>query len=255
MDPTLPFASGSSGGKLETEFEPPFTAWKQKATPQTRSELLRAVDPVIRSGIKSYGGPSRGSPNLRSQARQLALQSFDTYDPHRGTLKSHVLSNLRRLQRTGAQEAQIIRIPERVAMERKHLGESEEELRFKLGREPSDGEIADHTGLSMKRIGYIRQARPVGAESQIEDASDDASMPASTIPGVDRTKTAWEGFVYHDLDPTNQAIFDMTLGRHGRKRQPTGEIARKLGITPGAVSQRAAKIQRMLDERFSQSVM
>jgi len=47
-------------------------------------------------------------------------------------------------------------------------------------------------------------------------------------------------------------IMDMTLGRNGKRRTPTQEIARKLGITPGAVSQRAAKIQTMLDKRYTQ---
>jgi DNA-directed RNA polymerase specialized sigma subunit len=255
VDPTLPFASSSDAGKLEPEYESAFTAWKQKATPQTRSELLRQVDPVIQTGIKSYGGPSRGSPNLRSQARRLALTSFDSYDPAKGSLKTHLLSNLRRLQRTGAQEAQVISLPERVALDKKHLDETENELRYKLGRDPSDMELADYTGLSLKRVGYVRQAKPVASASQIEAASEDASMPASEIPGIDQMAGAWENFVYYDLDPMDQAIFDMTLGRHGRNKMSTTEIARRLGLTPGAISQRAAKIQQKLDERFTQSVL
>jgi DNA-directed RNA polymerase specialized sigma subunit len=140
-------------------------------------------------------------------------------------------------------------------MDKKHLDESENELRYRLGRDPSDMELADYTGLSLKRIGHVRQAKPVAATSQIEAASEDASMPASTIPGVDPMAGAWDNFVYHDLDPTDQAIFDMTMGRHGRQKQTTTEVARRLGITPGAVSQRAARIQQKLDERFSQSVL
>lgn len=255
MDPTLPFASGSSGGKLEPEFEPAYTAWKQKATPQTRSELLRQVDPVIQTGVKTYGGPSKGSPNLRSRARKLALTSFDTYDPARGSLKNHLLSNMRRLQRLGAQEAQVISLPERVAMDKKHLDESEDELRYRLGRDPSDMEIADLTGLSLKRIGYVRQAKPVASTSQIEAASDDNSMPASAIPGVDPMASAWEDFVYYDLNPLDQAVFDMTLGRHSRPQLSTTDIASRLGVTPGAISQRAAKIQQKLDERFTSNVL
>jgi DNA-binding Lrp family transcriptional regulator len=56
-------------------------------------------------------------------------------------------------------------------------------------------------------------------------------------------------FVYGDLDNTNKLIMDMSLGRNGRKQTSVQEIARRLNITPGAVSQRAAKIQQMLNQR------
>lgn len=255
MDQTLPFASEVSDKKLESDYEPLYQSWKQNPTPQTRSDLLRAVDPVIQKGIKTYGGTSQGSPTLRSQARKLALQSFNTYDPQRGSLQNHLLSNMRRLQRIGAQEAQVISLPERVAMNRRRLEDEENELRHELGREPSDMELADRTGLSLKRIAYIRQAKPVASTGQIEAASEDHSMPASEIPGVDPRQQAWEDFVYHDLTPTDQAVFDMLLGRHGRKQVSTTEAARRLGLTPGAISQRAAKIQQKLDSELRESVL
>lgn len=256
MDPTLPFASETSAQQLEKDYEPAFQAWKIKPTQQTRSELLRAVNPIIDKGLRTYGGGSAASPTLRSQAKRIALDSFGTYDPAKGSLQTHLLTNMRRLQRLGAQEAQVISLPERVALNKKWLDETENELRYELGRDPSDMEIADRSGLSLKRIAYIRQAHPVASTSQIEAASEDGSMPASNLPGVaDPRQQAWEEFVYYDLSPTDQAIFDMTLGRHGRQQFSTTDIARKLGISPGAVSQRTAKIQQKLDEQYSQSVL
>lgn len=251
MDQTLPFASEQSDAQLEAQYQPAFDNWKKSPSPQTKSELLRAVDPIISTAVRSYGGPSRGSPVLRSQARRMALQAFDSYDSSRGTLKTHLLSNLRRLQRTGAQQAQIIRLPEQVALDRRHLDETENELRYELGREPSDMEIADRTGLSVKRISYIRQAVPVASSGQIEAASEQGEMPASMVPGQDPQGRAWESFIYADLSPTDQAIFDMMLGRHGRKRRSVKEIADRLGITPSAISQRTKRIQQLLDERFT----
>ena len=56
--------------------------------------------------------------------------------------------------------------------------------------------------------------------------------------------------VYYDLDDTNQSIMEYTLGLHGAPVLENREIANRLGITAGAVSQRKAKIQAMLDEQF-----
>ena len=249
----MPFAAGDQH-QLEPDFTDAYHAWKSTPTPDTRHALLKAVDPVIQSGMQAYGGPSTGSPTSYSQARKVALQSFDTYDPQRGGLRSHVLNHLRRLQRLGAQQSQIISLPERVAMDRRHLDETEGLLRDQLGRDPSDIELANQTGLSLKRLRYVRQARAAVASSQIErdEASD---SPASVLPGQDPRQQAWEQLVYYDLHPTDQAIFDMVLGRNGRRPYTTAEIAAKLGITPSAVSQRTAKIQAKLDERFTQHVL
>ena len=109
----MPFAAGDQL-QLEPDYADVYQAWKKNPVPETRHAMLKAIDPIIQSGIQAYGGPSSGSPTLYSQARRLALQSFDSYDPAKGGLRSHVLNNLRRLQRLGAQQAQIISLPERV---------------------------------------------------------------------------------------------------------------------------------------------
>ena len=77
----------------------------------------------------------------------------------------------------------------------------------------------------------------------------DAGGIASAIPGQTTAQDAWLDFVYGDLSPVDKLVMDMTLGRNGRKRTSTQEIARKLNISPGAVSQRAAKIQTLLNKQ------
>lgn len=255
IDPSMPFGGEVSDAKLEASFTEPYNAWKREQTPQTRSALLKAVDPVIGTALKSYGGPSAGSPVLRSQARRMALEAFNSYDPAKGALKSHLLSQLRRLHRVGAQQAQIIRLPEQVALQLRQLEEAEHELHKALGRDASDMEIADYTGISPKRLAYIRQARPVTSSGQLEAVDERQEAPPSEVVGDVRSQDAWEDFVYADLNPTDQLIYDMLRGRHGRQRKTTQEVASHLRITPGAVSQRAKKIQQLLDERHTLGIL
>jgi len=251
----MPFSE--SQHRLEDEYKDVFGQWQHQQTPQTRSALLRAVNPVIDQGIKAYGGSSAGSPVLRSRARQLALRSFDNYDPQKASLRTHLMNNMRGLQRLGAQQSQIIQMPEQVALDRQHLDETEKELRSRLGREPSDSALANETGLSLKRIEYIRQGKAPVATGTIRAGLDEQmTMPASEIPGQeDQFERGWQEMVYHDLGETDQTIFDYLLGAHGRKQLTTSAIAKRLGITPSAVSQRATKIQGMLDERWETGIM
>jgi DNA-directed RNA polymerase specialized sigma subunit len=240
---------------LEKEFEPAFTAWKASPNPGTSSTLLSAVRPVIDSAITSYGGSSIGSPTFRSRARLSALNAFQSYDPARGTLRTHLLSQMQGLRRQSAQEQNIISIPEAVALNRKHLDEAENNLRDELGRDPSDAELADRTGMSFGRLAQLRKFNLPIAEgtTQVEDAEGDIYEPASQA--LKQTDQAWENFVYADLGNTDRAVMDHLLGRNGRRKMTVSGIATKLGVTPGAVSQRAAKIQALLDMRQSLSIL
>ena len=236
--------------KLEPEYAKHYYQWKSTPSPSTRSQLLKTVNPVIDEAVHSYGGASRGSPVLRSRARMMALKSFDTYDPVKGTMKTHMLSQLRSLQRAGAQEANIISMPEQVALDRQHLMELEMELEDRLGRTPSDNELADSSGLSLKRLTHIRQGHAGINTGRIAPTDENNQAPAVQIPGQDNMD-AWTEFVYQDLtSPRDQMIMEHALGLHGKKRLPPQEIAKRLGITPSAVSQRSAKIQASMDEYF-----
>jgi DNA-directed RNA polymerase specialized sigma subunit len=251
LDPDMPFASAARTQAVGADVPEEFHAWKQNPTPQTRTALLKKMSPVIDSAMTSYGMGNAGSI-LRSRAKLITLQAMGSYDPQRGKLRTHLLSHLRGLQRLSGQQQQIISLPERVAIERSQLVETEDRLRDALGRDPSDAEIADSTGISFKRLGYLRQAKPPTAEGTLTRTDDEGNLrsPNSTPVG-ERQFDAWANFIYHDLSPADQLVMDYSLGRNGAPRLPLTEIARRMGVTSGAVSQRAARIQTLLDERHT----
>lgn len=250
IDPTFPFASGGTGNnqQLETDIADSFNAWKGDDSPTTRGALLKQVNPIIDSALHSYGGVA--GPAIRGQAKMMALNAFKSYDPSRGTMRTHLLSQLQGLRRSAAQSQQIIGIPERVALDRGHLTATVNKLHDELGRDPSDMELAAHTGLSLKRIAYIRQAKPGTNTGSILDEEGDVFSPASTIPGNTSNEDAWAEMVYYDLSDVDRKIMEHTLGLRNTPVLSTGELAANLGVTPGAISQRKARIQQLLDQQF-----
>ncbi len=252
IDPTFPFASSGrepAAGKLEPDYSDVFHAWKAADNPATRGALLTKVKPVLDSAVYSYAGAG-ASPHVKGQAKLMALKAFGSYDPNKGNMKTHLLSQLRSLQRVSAQGNQIISIPERVALDRRHMMETEGQLRDSLGRDPSDMEVASRTGLSLKRLGYIRGAASGVNSGSILDEDGEVHSPASTIPGAQGKDDAWAEMIYYDLGDIDRTIMDYTLGLRGAKPLANTDLALRLGLSPGAVSQRKAKIQQMLDERF-----
>lgn len=248
-DGPLPFANeGQNQARLETDYRDAFEGWKKSPTPTTRGQLLKTVQPVVDRAVYTYAG-KQASPSVKGQARLLALQAFDSYDPRKGNMRNHLMGQLRGLQRYAGQQNQIISIPERIVLDRRHLVEAEDQLRDNLGRDPSDLEIADHTGLSLKRINHIRGASPgIAASSLVDPETGEPLSPASTIPGHNQNDDALRQFIYYDLDNIDRVVMDYTLGLHGSPQLPNTEIAKRLGLTAGAISQRKAKIQAMMDE-------
>lgn len=255
LDPSL-FAPKTPLGDsmIEPEFKEPYEKWKQYPSPTTSGVFLKSVDPILRSALVTYTGSQAKSPNLYSKARLLALQSMKNYDPSKAKLKTYLMSQLQGLRRAANKEERILSIPEQVLLDRQHIYEAENRLIEDLGRDPSDRELADFVGLSPKRINYIRQLKPALAEGSFISQSDEGGAepyaPAVENDGLN----AWNEFVYHSLDPVDQQIMEYTLGMHGRSVTSNQDLARRLRLSPGAISQRKAKIQAKLDERFNLNV-
>lgn len=235
-------------GKLEPLYTTNYQAWQTTPSPATRAALIRQAQPAIDQAVFSAAG-RQASPNVHSRARILAAKALDSYDPQRGTLKTHLLSQLRSLQRAVGQEQQIIAIPEQFALDRAGLRRSADTLAEQLGREPSTAELADHTGLSLRRIGHLRRYRPPTASGSILDEAGEVYEPAAQLPGAAAQEDAWMELVYHDAGPSDQLILEHTLGLHGQPILENQALAAKLGVSPGAVSQRKAKLQGLLDKR------
>lgn len=236
------------------DFDSLYPEWQKAQTPEMNTKLLGTIQPIIDTAVGSYAGQS-ASPTIKNKARLMALKAMQSYDPTRGNVKTHLLSQMQGLRRLAAKEQNIISIPEQVGLDFQRLSAAENELRDSLSRDPTDDELADMTGLSTRRIKKIRHFhQPIseGMTARQNDNSEDTTNTevASSLPNATNAVDAWLDFVYGDLSPVDKLIMDMTLGRNGRRAASTQDIARRLNITPGAVSQRAAKIQNMIDRRY-----
>lgn len=254
--PTYPSMTGQPKppGRLEEQFAPHYQAWKAQPSPETAGSLLGAVDPVIKEAMRTYGSNSASSPTLRGKARLIALNAIERYDPSRSKLRTHLLTQLQGLRRLAAREEQAIRVPEQMSLDRNRMSSSENELREQLGRDPSDAELADHAGISLRRIGHIRAMPGAFAEGSLTRYDEDGAgvwQPPVQQQTSDKVQQSMFKFVYHDLDPISQVIMEHTVGMHGKPVLENQQIAQKLRMSPGAVSQRKLKIQQQLDSLSS----
>jgi DNA-directed RNA polymerase specialized sigma subunit len=231
---------------LEPEYQPIWESWKKDPNPANSGTLLKAVNPVINAALRAYAGVNP-SPTIRSRAKLLTLHATGSYDPNRAKLRTHLMTQLQGLRRHVARESMAVSVPEQVALDLGHVREAENRLRDQLGRDPSTGEMTDYTGLSHKRLGYLQQHRYTRSEGSMQRPTEEGEDIYAPAVEAGSDHSAWHEFVYNDLDPVDQVILEHALGLHGKPVLQNQQIAKKLRLSPGAVSQRKAKIQAKLN--------
>lgn len=225
--------------KAPDESKVPYDVWRHRPTSANMSLVLDDLRPTISSALKTYAS-GNVSPITRGRAKYLTIGAVQSYDPARGaSLKSHVMLQLHPLTRYTTQAMQPMKLSERRLRQLKSLRDLEQEFQERHGREASDAELADELGLSMTRINRVRTyANPFVST----EAADEAVGTAPTVSQINPMEV-WLDYVYHDLGNIDRKILDWKMARHGQPVLRNVEIARRLGITPAAVTQRAAKIQ------------
>lgn len=209
-------------------------------------EVLRRMRPTISSAINSY---AKGMDDkLAVKAARLTLDALRTYDPSRGANPAtYVFHSLKRLNRLGARAQNIIPQSEYASAESRLVREAFDRFVDDRGRDPSMSELADLTGLSVRKLEKVLDRGAVVNESATltEDSRKD------TIGQSDLTDDDYFEYVYASVDPINQKIMEWSSGKHGVRPLSNNQIAAKLHISPAAVSQRRGKIQGMLSDARS----
>lgn len=226
---------------LEPEFAPAYNAYATSRNPETAGAFLKAVHPVLTEATRSYAGAEAATPTVMANAKRLALEAARRYDPTRAKLRTHLLSHLRGIRRQVAQSTSGIRVPEQWKLDSQRLSSIVPDLRDQLGREPSHAEIADHAGIGIDRVRKAQSVPGVLSSGQVGDSVE-------SVPRDEEAWKVWTEAIYHDSGPIDQVIMDHSLGIHGNPVLSGNEIAKKLGLSAGAVSQRRLKLQQQLDQ-------
>jgi hypothetical protein len=202
-----------------------YDTWVQDPTPTNMKAVLNELDPVITAEAACFGT----GLVMKTKARVLAVNAIRTFDPTKATqLKSWVVAQLQPLSRY-RRNLKPLRVPEAAVRRMDALNQAQTELTDTLGRNPTDIELADEVGISVKRINQLR-----GMSGYSLRLGPDLIHPAASRP------------ILPILTPRDQCIFDLSVGANGKQPLPRAEIAAKLGVTPAFVSKQIAIIAELI---------
>ncbi len=228
--------------RLEPRYAEVYGAWKADDSDESRENLLAAISPFIEQNVRGIPG---GDPNYLSiRGKILAMDALGKYDPQQSALETYLNHQLMPLRRTARQQMNVLGLPDRLLLAGRELENAELELSDELGRMPTTPELADRVRMSAKQIERVRRtthARNTGRALTPDEEGQMGTSQAVTRKLPDEYRHL---FVLSALrnDPKSALIYKHDQQLHRRPPLSTAELAQKLGLSPGAISQRRNRI-------------
>jgi DNA-directed RNA polymerase specialized sigma subunit len=248
----IPFSPVTSEEQDSTEpqsvdFDKTFEEYRKTKDTNKLRALVDGLTPHIEAVLKPLG---KINPVLMGKARVQAAKAIKTYDPTKGAkLPTWVGAQLRSVIRDAPTIQEPFLPSEGFRRDSAELNNRMRAFSDQFGREPTDEELADTSGIPLKRVIKLRTAsRARIPYSVAEESSErDESPSAEQVVHSHNPYDDWSEAVYYGLGDIDKLIFMHRTGYRGADVLPTNAIAQRLNLSPAVVSARAKKIQQQLD--------
>lgn len=215
--------------------------WKRNPNDYNLQQLLQQLNPVIQNEVNRWTG-TLARPALELEAKRLAVEAFNSYQPSRGAaLSTHVTNRLKKLSRLNYTHQNIARIPEYQSLKFRTFENSMNTLTDNLGREPTIAELADDLRWSTPAVKRFQK----NIRREFVESGD---LPSHFDQG--ETQDGVLDYVYYDLNPIQQKILEHTTGYGGAKTLSNPQLRRKLKLSQGQLSYQ----KRLLTNRIERAL-
>ena len=150
------------------------------------------------------------------------------------------------IQRGLANKARTIRIPVHIGQRERKIVRAERDLSSRLGREPTDDEIAAAAELPLEQVEEVRDAartvtsldRPIGEEGDtaLGDVIEGGSPPVDQEVEVSLSEELLRRTI-EELPETERDVIRLRFGFEDDDPQPLRETGRRLGLSAERVRQ------------------
>lgn len=215
--------------------------WKKTKNPQLTKQVVAQLKPTIDSALHTYT-PGQEN-NFKVKAVKIALNSLQNYDSTKNTSpNTFVFTNLQRLNRLRRQRQNIIHISQSQVYLKQQVDKKIEELTEDLGRQPTEAQISDATGMSSKKLQKLKGFSTFSQSSSINPQNNQSTFGISDI-----TEKDCYNYLYASVGDVDKKILQWSMPYNGKVKS-NNQIAKALHLSPGAISQRKARLLQMLGE-------
>ena len=203
--------------------------------------------------------------DLISEGNIGLMKAVERFDPAKGgKLSTYGAWWIKQsIKRALANQAKTIRLPVHLVDKISKMKRVGMQMSERLGREPTDQELADRLDMPRAKVAQLRQisVRPASLDAPI---GDDDATEFSEIVGDENAATPFEMLrdkalrqdineVLHELEPREAEILTMRFGLDGNRPKTLEDVGRKFKVTRERVRQvqniALRKLRRLMDKQ------
>jgi RNA polymerase sigma factor (sigma-70 family) len=213
-----------------------------RARDEARNEMARRNLKLVVRFAKSFRNMGLAFPDLIQEGNLGLLRAIELFEPERGLkFSTYAVWWIRQsLVRALQMQSRTVRLPSHVSERLLQMGRASDALTGRLGRSPTDAELARESGISSERVEQLRTVRqplvsldgPAGPDPLPplhERLADPQSAHPATSPGAAGDLRRL-GTLLMRLDVREREIIQYRFGFRG-DRHTLEHVAQDLGVS------------------------
>jgi RNA polymerase primary sigma factor len=230
---------------------------------EARNTMITANLRLVVKIAQEYSNLGLSVLDLINEGNMGLMKAVERFDPSKGGKLSTYASwwIKQAIKRALANQSKTIRLPVHMVDRVTQIRRTTAELSEKLGRDPTDEELAEAVSLPTVKVSHLRNVskRPASLDSPIND--DDGSTLGEVVPD-EKSVTPLESLqskslvgdvkkVLSMLEPREADIIRLRFGLDGRDPLTLEEVGEQIGITRERVRQLQEQSLRDLRKKMA----